>query len=154
MFNFFKIASLFPKWLGCFTLLPMMRKSPGCSTVLQTFGGTSLLKKKNNFLFLIGRYLLYNIVWVSAIHQHESATGIGMSFPLEPPSTLPPYPTPPCCHRALGSSSPHHAGNSHWLSASPTVTYVFQRYFLSSSHPLLPPLYPQGCSVSPLLPCK
>ena len=51
MFNFFKIASLFPKWLGCFTLLPMMRKSPGCSTVLQTFGGTSLFKKKIIFYF-------------------------------------------------------------------------------------------------------
>ena len=33
------------------------------------------------YLFLIGGWLLYNIVLVSAIHQHESATGIHMSPP-------------------------------------------------------------------------
>ena len=31
------------------------------------------------FLIFIARCLLYNIVLVSAIHQHESATGIHMS---------------------------------------------------------------------------
>ena len=29
-------------------------------------------------LFSLARYLLYNIVLVSAIHQHESATGVHM----------------------------------------------------------------------------
>ena len=32
-------------------------------------------------LFLIGRQLLYSILSVSAIHQHESAAGIYMSPP-------------------------------------------------------------------------
>ena len=36
-------------------------------------------------LFLIGGKSLYNIVLVSAIHQHESAIGVRMS----PPSHLP-----------------------------------------------------------------
>ena len=46
------------------------------------------------YLFLIGGSLLYNIVLVSAIHQHESATGVHIS----PPSwtSLPP-PSPFCC---------------------------------------------------------
>ena len=34
---------------------------------------------KNFCLFLIGGSLLYNIVSVSTIYQHESATGIRMS---------------------------------------------------------------------------
>ena len=40
-------------------------------------------------LLLIEGQLLYNIVLVSAIHQHESAVGTHMcSLPLEPPSQL------------------------------------------------------------------
>ena len=33
------------------------------------------------YLFLIVGYLLYNVVLVSAIHEHESAIGIHMSSP-------------------------------------------------------------------------
>ena len=44
-----------------------------------------------NYLFLIGGYLLYNIVLISAMHQHESAIGIHISPPswtsLSPPTT-------------------------------------------------------------------
>ena len=32
-----------------------------------------------NFLFLIGRQLIYNTVLVSAMHQHESSIGIHTS---------------------------------------------------------------------------
>ena len=49
-------------------------------------------KKK---LFLIGGYLLYNIVLVSAIYQHESVIGICMSPPSRS-SLLPPTPSHPC----------------------------------------------------------
>jgi len=38
------------------------------------------------YFFLIGGELLYNIVLVSAIYQHESAIGICMSLSLEPAS--------------------------------------------------------------------
>ena len=45
------------------------------------------------YLFFIGGYLLYDILLVSAIHQHESALGI-CPAPLDPASHLPNYPTP------------------------------------------------------------
>ena len=59
-------------------------------------------------LFLIGGQLLYNIVLVSAIHQHESAIGIHMPFSPAHPSHLWPHPTPLGSHRAPGLSSLHH----------------------------------------------
>ena len=40
------------------------------------------------------------------------------------------------------------SSNSHWPSALHTVVYVFQRYSLSSPHPLRPPLCPQAHSLS------
>ena len=43
------------------------------------------------FLIFYCKYLLYNIVLVSAIHQHESVIGVHVSLPLEPPSHLPPH---------------------------------------------------------------
>ena len=56
------------------------------------------------YSFLIGEWLLFSIVLVSAIHQHESA--IVYVCPLRPKSFshfLPhlPYPTPLGCHRAM-----------------------------------------------------
>ena len=52
-------------------------------------------------IFFIGRELLYNMVLVTAIHQHESATGIHMSPPFW--ASLPgPSPSHPLgCHGAL-----------------------------------------------------
>ena len=52
------------------------------------------------FFFLIEGWLLYNIVLVSVIHQHQSAIGIRMS-PLSWTS-LPPHSTPLGCHRESG----------------------------------------------------
>ena len=57
-------------------------------------------KQASFFLLVIGGYLLSNVVLVPAIHQHESAMGLCMSPPSEPPSHLPPHPIPPDCHRA------------------------------------------------------
>ena len=45
--------------------------------------------------------MLYNIVLVSAIHQHESAI---CPLPLKPPSHIPPHATPLGCHRMLGGA--------------------------------------------------
>ena len=47
------------------------------------------------FEFLIGGELLYNIVMVFAIHQHESAIGIHRCLPLKPPPPPPPSPSYP-----------------------------------------------------------
>ena len=58
---------------------------------------------------------------VSAIHQRESGLR-----PLEPPSHLPPHPTPLGCHRAQGWHALHHTANSHWLSILHIVMYMIQ----------------------------
>ena len=74
-------------------------------------------------LFLIGGWLLYNVVLFSATHQHESAIGIHTS----PPSwaSLPP-PTP--SHPSRLSQSPgcslHHTANSPWLCIFTSVSSV------------------------------
>ena len=52
-------------------------------------------------IFFIERCLLYNIVLVSAIHQHESSAGVHVP-PLEPHAYLSAHPTPPGCRRVLG----------------------------------------------------
>ena len=74
-----------PKFQSC--IFPM--------TFCWTFLYTVLLQPQTFFfnliLFLIGGQLLYNIVMVSATHQHESAVGVQMSLPLEPPFHLPPF---------------------------------------------------------------
>ena len=58
-------------------------------------------------LYLLQDNWLYNIVFVSAIYQHESATGVHISPPswtsLPPP--IPSHPTPLGCHRAPGWAS-------------------------------------------------
>ena len=76
------------------------------------FGDEKCLLKKS----LIVGLLLYTIVTVYAIHQHEMAIGIHMSPPFYTLSHLPPHLTPPGCHRALALGSLHHTANSHWLS--------------------------------------
>ena len=68
--------------------------SPGIEPVSTALAGRFFFFVKEN-LFLIGE-LLYNIVLISAIHQHESAT----STHTHVPSRLPPHPTLLGCHRA------------------------------------------------------
>ena len=49
-----------------------------------------------------------------ATHQHESATGVHVSPHPEPPSLLPPYPTPLGYPRGPALSALLHASNLHW----------------------------------------
>ena len=70
--------------------------------------------------------MLYNIVLISAIHQHELAIGTHVPLPLETPSHLPLHPTHLDCHRAPGWSSLRHTANSHWLSVLHMVAFMFQ----------------------------
>ena len=64
-------------------------------------------------------------------------------LPLEPPSHLPPHPTPLGCHRAPTLSSLLHTANSHWLSILYMVVCIFQCDFFNSSLLHLSPLCPQ-----------
>ena len=88
---------------------------------------------------------------VSAIYQHEAATGAHVSPHPEPPNLLPPYPIPLSCPRALALSALLHASNLHWSSILHILIYMFQCYSLKSSH-LLPPFAfshksPKVCSL-------
>ena len=86
---------------------------------------------------------------ISAIHQHESAVSIHMS----PPSHLPFHPIPLGCHRAPDLSSLCRMANFHWLYILHMEMYMFQCYFLNLSHPQLPALCPQICSLYLSLHC-
>ena len=95
--------------------------------------------------------MLYNTVLISAVHRLESAVGLHMSPPSG--SCLPPHPTLLGCHRAPDLSSLHHTAHSHWLSILHMVMSMFPCYSLLSSHPLLPLLCPQACSLCLHLHC-
>ena len=105
------------------------------------------------FFNFIGRYLLYNVVLVSVIHQHESATGIHMSPALEPPSPLLRHPTHLGRHRAVGWVLCVTA-NTYWLAILHRVIYMFSCYSqlipTSPSHTVSISLI--SVSASPLLP--
>ena len=106
------------------------------------------LRLKIYFLkFLIWGELLYNIVIVFAIHQHESAIGIHRCLPLKPPPHLPHHPTLLGFHRELALRSLCCTANYHWLSTLHMVMYMFPCYFLKSSHLLSPPRWPNVCSL-------
>ena len=76
-----------------------------------------------------------------------------MSFPSW---TSLPSPTPSHPSRLSQRSdliSVHNTANSHWLSVLHMIIYMFQCSSLNSSHPLLPPLCPQVCSLCLCLFC-
>ena len=54
------------------------------------------------YLFLIGEEMLYNVMFVSAMYQHEPLKIYIFPHPVKPPSHLPPHPTPLGCHKARG----------------------------------------------------
>ena len=71
----------------------------------------------------------------------------------EPPSHLPPYPIPQGHASAPALSTLSHALNLDWRSVSHMIIYMFQCYFLKSSHPLLLPQSPKDCSIHLCLFC-
>ena len=74
--------------------------------------------------------MLYSIVLVSAIHQHESAIGTHVSISSRislPPST---HPILLGSHRELDLHSLYHIANSHQLSILHMVIYMFPFYSL------------------------
>ena len=105
--------------------------------------------------------MLYNIVLVPAIYQHESATDIHR-FP--PTGASLPRPTPFCpstLSQGIVLSSLCYTANPLWLSILHMVTCICAKYTrdtLHSSHPLFSPLCPQSvlyvCLPLLLLPYK
>ena len=87
--------------------------------------------------FLIGEQLLYSLVLVSAVPQHDSATGIYMSPSCwnSLPSPCPSYPSR--LSQSTRLSSLCHRANSHllWFYIR---SYMSPCYSLSWSHPLFP----------------
>ena len=79
----------------------------------QTLRGITVLNR-TQFLFLIGGQLFYSVV--SAIHQHEPATGIHRPLPLNPPPASRPIPAPRSS-RSTGLSSLSYTAASPHLSA-------------------------------------
>ena len=78
-----------------------------------------------------------------AIQPCESAIGVHISPPFEPPYHLPPHPTPEGCRRAPDLSSLRHTANFHLLSILCMVKCMFQCCPPNSPHPLLSQLGPQ-----------
>ena len=74
-----------------------------------------------------------------AIYWYESAMGIHVSPHPETLYHFLPYPIPLDCPRALALSALFHALNLHWSSVLHMAIYMFQWYFLKSSHPHLLP---------------
>ena len=102
--------------------------------------------------FLIDRKLLYNFVLVSAIQQCESVMilYVCMCVSLVSWASLSsPNPIPVGHHRTLG-----------WVpcviqqpsTISHIIVYIGQCYFLNSSHPLFPLMYPQVHSCARMSP--
>ena len=77
--------------------------------------------------------MLYSLVLASAVHHHESATGMHMSPPSLP--SLPSLWVVPE-HRV---EPPMSYSKSHWLSILRMVMHMFPCYSRHSSHPLLLP---------------
>ena len=91
------------------------------------------------FIYFNGS-IIYNIVMVFAIHQHELGTGI-YTFPYpEAPSHVPHHPILLSCSRALALGALLHALNLHWPCILHMVMYLFQCYSLKSPHTCLLPL--------------
>ena len=58
-----------------------------------------------------------------------------------------PHPTPQGCPKSTALSALFYASNLDWWSISHLVIYMFQCYFLKSSHPRLLPQSPKVCSL-------
>ena len=71
----------------------------------------------------------------------------------EPPSHIPPHPITQGNPSAPALSTLFHASNLDWQSISRMLIYMFQCYFLKSSHPHLLPQSPTVCSLHLCLFC-
>ena len=106
---------------------------------LTWFLGTTVLFLKKIIYF---NQRLITILWwvLPYIDMNQSRVYMCPSI-LNPP----PHPIPLGCPRAPALGALLHAYNLHWSSILNVVIYMFQCYFLKSSHPLLLPNSPKVC---------
>ena len=90
---------------------------------------------------------------IFAIHQMNQPQGYMCPPHSERPSHLPPHLTPLGRPRAPALGALLHAPDLLCLSILQMVIYMFQCYFLKSSHPRLLPLSLKVCSLHPCLIC-
>ena len=87
------------------------------------------------------------------IHRHDSAMGKYVSPHLKTQSHLLPHFIPLGCPRVpLGALL--YASDLHWSSVLHMVIYMFQCYYLKTSHPCLLPQSPKVCSLHLYLFCR
>ena len=97
------------------------------------------------FLFLIiyFNWRLITLQYCGSIHWHESAKDVHVS-PFPKPLPLPSPSHPSGLSQCTGFECPASSLNLDWSSISHTVIYMFQCYFLKSSHPRFLPQSPKS----------
>ena len=88
----------------------------------------------------------FTILYLFAIHQHESSPGIHVFPILNPPSTSLPIIIPLGHPSASAPSILYPASNLDWRFISYMILYMFQCHSPKSSHPLPLPQSPKDCS--------
>ena len=110
-----------------------------------TLGFNSFFKKK--LIYFNWRIITLQYCSGFTIQSHESAMGVSVFPILNPPSHVPPHTIPLGHPSAPAPSILYHASNVDWQSVSHRLIYMFQCYFLKSSHPRLLPQSPKDCSL-------
>ena len=96
----------------------------------------------------------FTILWWFLPYINMNWPQVCMHLPhAEPPSHLPPHHIPLGCPRVSALGALLHASNLHWSFNLHMVIYMFQCYFLKSSHPWLIPLNSKVCSLHLCLLC-
>ena len=123
------------------------------STML-SYLGSSFIKLADWFFFFYLEADYFTILWWFLPYIDMSQPQVHMCpLILNTPSHLLPHPIPLGCPSALALSAQLHALNLHWSSILHMVIYMFQCYFLKSSHPRFLPHSPKVCSLHLCLFC-
>ena len=106
------------------------------------------------FIFKLGDNC-FTIYCVDLCHTETEIGHRDIHIPslLNLPGPSHPTPTPLGCHRAPDMSRLHNTAHSHWLSILHMAKCTSQCHSPNSSHPLLPQLHSQVCSLRLHLHC-
>ena len=166
MSNSLQSYGLQPARLLCLWNSPSKTTGVGSHSLLQMIFRTqglnpgSLASQTDYFFLFFFLYLFqledkyFTILWWFLPYIDMNQLWIYLCSPSGPPlSHLPPHPIPGAHPSAPALSTLSHASNLDWRSVSHMVIYMFQCYFLKSSHPYLLPQGPKFCSLHLCLFC-